>query len=52
MRYISTRGTDVTFSLSEAMEIGLAPDGGLIVPLEFPAPIGDTLKGGETCGTI
>ena len=48
MRYISTRGNDVTFSLSEAMEIGLAPDGGLIVPSEFPEPISDPLLGGET----
>ncbi len=48
MRYISTRGTDVTFSLSEALEKGLAPDGGLIVPSEFPEPVGDSFKGGET----
>ncbi len=48
MRYISTRGTDVSFSLSEAMEMGLAPDGGLIVPSEFPEPVGDSFKGGET----
>ena len=48
MRYTSTRGTEFTFSLSEAMEMGLAPDGGLIVPSEFPEPVGDSFKGGET----
>ncbi|HUE97349.1 MAG TPA: threonine synthase [Longimicrobiaceae bacterium] len=36
MRYVSTRGTAPETSLSEAIERGLAPDGGLYVPVRFP----------------
>jgi threonine synthase len=37
MRYASTRGAAVGASLSEALTLGLAPDGGLFVPAEWPA---------------
>lgn len=36
MKYISTRTPGVRASLSEAVEQGLAPDGGLYVPEHFP----------------
>lgn len=36
MRYISTRGGSGAVSLSEAVARGLAPDGGLFVPEQFP----------------
>ena len=36
MRYVSTRGGGEPISLSEALAHGLAPDGGLYVPEQFP----------------
>jgi len=36
MKYISTRGGGKPLSFSEAVQEGLAPDGGLYVPAEFP----------------
>jgi len=36
MHYISTRNADHSASLGEAIARGLAPDGGLYVPQEFP----------------
>jgi len=36
MKYISTRNSTRDYSLSQAMFIGLAPDGGLFVPKKFP----------------
>lgn len=36
MRYVSTRSPSVSTSLSEAIERGLAEDGGLYVPERFP----------------
>ncbi len=36
MNFISTRNNDIKVSLSEAMQSGLAPDGGLFVPEKFP----------------
>ncbi len=36
MHYISTRSSAVSASLSEAIARGIAPDGGLYVPGEFP----------------
>lgn len=36
MRYISTRNSSLTFTLSEAILQGLAPDGGLFIPEEMP----------------
>ena len=37
MRFLSTRDARLSASLSEALERGLAPDGGLYVPERFPA---------------
>ncbi|MEM9158405.1 MAG: threonine synthase [Verrucomicrobiota bacterium] len=36
MKFVSTRGQTEARSFSEAVRIGLAPDGGLFVPEEFP----------------
>lgn len=36
MNFISTRDKNIKVSLSEAMQSGLAPDGGLFVPERFP----------------
>ena len=36
IRYQSTRSSGETFSIGEALENGLAPDGGLFLPLSFP----------------
>jgi len=48
-RYISTRSSAESFSLSEAVSRGLAPDGGLFVPelipeLKIPDPTGKTFS--------
>ncbi len=37
MQYFSTRGLDERVSAAEAIIRGLAPDGGLYVPENFPA---------------
>jgi threonine synthase len=36
MHYISTRNADHAVTLGEAIARGIAPDGGLYVPQEFP----------------
>ena len=36
MEYISTRGGTTRFSAAEAIKQGIAPDGGLLVPVEIP----------------
>ena len=36
MEYISTRNTQKTFSFKDVFLKGLAPDGGLFVPKNFP----------------
>ncbi len=38
MRYVSTRGHGAPLPLSDALALGLAPDGGLFVPEAFPPP--------------
>ena len=38
IRWISTRGDHHHYSTLEAIQIGLAPDGGLFVPDAFPKP--------------
>ena len=43
MRYVSTRGGGSPVTLSEAVERGLAPDGGLYVPERFPSLATDAL---------
>ena len=37
MKYISTRGLTRPHTFSEAVEAGLAPDGGLFLPEELPS---------------
>jgi threonine synthase len=44
MRYISTRGGVEPVSFSEAVMMGLATDGGLLLPESIPAIDADTLK--------
>ena len=48
MRYLSTRGGAPPTSLSEAIRLGLAPDGGLFVPERFPRVDADRLAELET----
>ena len=36
MKFVSTRNPNTKFSFSEALESGIAPDGGLFVPEKFP----------------
>ena len=36
MRFVSTRGGGAPLSLSAALSLGLAADGGLFVPEQFP----------------
>src|SRR5262245_47585741 len=47
MRYVSTRGGAEPVSLSEAVERGLAPDGGLYVPEAYPTIPPEALDGAE-----
>lgn len=44
MRYISTRGGAPESTLSDAIVQGLAPDGGLYIPAEFPSVDVDALR--------
>ncbi len=44
MRYISTRGGVEPISFSQAVMMGLATDGGLLLPESIPAVDADTLK--------
>ena len=48
MRYVSTRGGGAPVTLSEAVERGLAPDGGLYVPDAFPSIPVDEIEGATT----
>ena len=42
LRYVSTRASSPPLNLSDAIQIGLAPDGGLYVPERFPSfEVGD-----------
>ena len=36
MNYISTRNNQINFSSEQALNYGLAPDGGLFIPRELP----------------
>ncbi len=48
MRYASTRDPSHTATLSEALARGIAPDGGLYVPVEFPRLAADDFAGKAT----
>jgi threonine synthase len=52
MRYVSTRGGGSPVTLSEAVERGLAPDGGLYVPERFPSFDDDALDGAGTLAEV
>jgi threonine synthase len=48
MRYVSTRGAAPAASLSDAINAGLAPDGGLYVPEKLPKLPADDFAGAKT----
>lgn len=48
MMYKSTRGYSAEYSFSDAVLTGIAPDGGLFVPVKFPRF--DSLEFAELCG--
>lgn len=48
MKYISTRGGITPVSFQEAVMMGLATDGGLLLPESLPEVTADTLKSWET----
>ena len=52
MKYVSTRGGGGAVTLSEAVQRGLAPDGGLYVPEHFPALSPEALAGAETLADV
>ena len=52
MKYVSTRGGGGAATLSEAVQRGLAPDGGLYVPEHFPALSPGSLEGAETLADV
>ena len=52
MRYVSTRGQSPAATLSQAVERGLAPDGGLYVPEAFPALAPGDFDGAETLEAV
>ncbi|MEX2571486.1 MAG: threonine synthase [Gemmatimonadota bacterium] len=52
MRYVSTRSAAPPAPLSEAIERGLAPDGGLYVPESFPSIDIDRLRAAPDLPTI
>jgi threonine synthase len=52
MRFASSRGSAPHVSLSQAMAQGLAPDGGLYVPIEMPTIDAQTLPAGATLPEI
>jgi threonine synthase len=52
MKYVSTRDAGHRATLSEAVQRGLAPDGGLYVPEHFPALRPEALDGAETLAEV
>ncbi|NBC87741.1 MAG: threonine synthase [Bacteroidetes bacterium] len=52
MNYVSTRNTDHSVSLSDALQEGLAPDGGLYVPSAFPSIPPEAFEGCTTAEAI
>jgi len=52
MKYVSTRGGGGPVTLSQAVQRGLAPDGGLYVPEHFPSLAPGALQGAETLADV
>lgn len=52
MRYVSTRGRAPEVTVSEAIERGIAPDGGLYIPLSFPAADLDALAAARSTAEV
>lgn len=52
MKYVSTRGGGGAVTFSEAVQRGLAPDGGLYVPERFPSLAPESLAGAETLAQV
>jgi threonine synthase len=52
MRFRSTRSTSPTLTISEAMQMSIAPDGGLYVPESFPVFEIEDFAGLESWGAI
>ncbi len=52
MKYVSTRDATHRATFSEAVQRGLAPDGGLYVPEHFPALAPEALAGAETLAQV
>lgn len=44
MRYVSTRANSPSVTASRAIELGLAPDGGLYIPEHWPPPLVDLAR--------
>ena len=52
MHYLSTRGQSPVVTLGEAVERGLAPDGGLYVPLDFPVISREDLRAAPNLASL
>jgi threonine synthase len=52
MKYVSTRGGAEPVTLSEAVQRGLAPDGGLYVPEHFPSLSSGAFDGATTLAEV
>lgn len=52
MRFVSTRGTGTSASLTDAIVTGMAPDGGLFVPEPLPEVSPDTFPDSASLPTI
>jgi threonine synthase len=52
MKYVSTRGGGAPVTLSEAVQRGLAPDGGLYVPERFPSLAPGALDGAQSLAQV
>src|ERR1051325_6010768 len=52
MKYVSTRASSPPLGLSEAIQTGLAPDGGLYVPERFPKFETEEFDGAESLPDI
>lgn len=50
MKYVSTRGHETVLNFTEALLTGLAPDGGLYLPVDFPQVDAATLATWQTLG--